>query len=562
MTVQEALVLAMQKHRAGDAVQAEQIFRQVLSQQPTNLDALHWLGLLSAEQGRSEEAISLLQRVVSLAPNAGDCWNNLGVLLLKHSKSEEAAAALSRAAALKPGVPGIFECLGTALQRLRRPSEAIAAYRKALLLRAALPLHERRPPEKPELRICDILLTLAHHDPTNDAKSLYTDHALWNQVYGSPLTALAAAHINDPDPDRRIRIGYVSTYLNSKPVGRFLSGLFANHDHQHFEICCYSDTRQPDAMTTRLRAFSDLWRDTSSLSDEQLAQLIRDDRVDILIDLGMHSLDHRLMVFARKPAPIQVTYLAYCSTTGLQAIDYRLSDSVFDPDDSQQPFYSERTLRLGSYWCYPPPEDAPDATDVPPSDSIVFGCLNDFMKFNKTSAKLWSGVLKAVPNSRLLLHAPAADDRAFVQSEFLANGIDPARIEFLGFVSPGEYFRTYRRIDIALDPTPWCGGTTTCDALWMGVPVVSLVGRSTLSRGGLSILSRIGLVDLVAYDASQYVAIAAALAHDPVRRQSLRLDLRRRMLQSPIMNAPAFARDFERVLRTAWTRWCEKSKRQ
>ena len=185
---------------------------------------------------------------------------------------------------------------------LKAPGEAINAYRKALLLRAARPAHERKPPEKPELRVCDRLLVLQHHDPANDPKALYTDHALWNQVYGAPLAASAAAHTNDPNPNRRIRVGYVSTYLNSKPVGRFLSGLFANHDHQHFEICCYSDTSQPDAMTTRLRAGCEIWRDTSNLNDEQLAQLVRDDRVDILIDLGMHAIDNRLMVFAQAGA--------------------------------------------------------------------------------------------------------------------------------------------------------------------------------------------------------------------------------------------------------------------
>ena len=405
-------------------------------------------------------------------------------------------------------------------------------------------------------------MVLLHYDPANDAKAIYDEHAIWNRLYGAPLAPKKEDFPNDRNPDRRLKVGYVSAYLSNRPVGRFLSGLLANHDDDQFEVFCYSDGRKPDSKTYHLQADTDVWRESGHLNDEQLVETIRADGIDILIDLGMHTAGNRMLVFARKPAPVQATYLAYCSTTGLPTVDYRFSDSYLDPDDSQQPYYSEHTVRLRSYWCYPPPTEAADI--IPPPVTAVnsggptFGCLNEFEKINKPTLLMWRDLLRKVPDSRLILHAPEAADRQRIMSYFVGTDFRGERIQFVGVLSMHDYFKQYNQIDIALDPTPWCGGTTTCDALWMGVPVVSMVGRTAVSRGGLSILSQIGLSEFVAQNSEQYVAIALSLAGDPARLAMLRSSMRERIQASPLMDAPGFTRDFETKLRKMWAVWCGK----
>ena len=258
-------------------------------------------------------------------------------------------------------------------------------------------------------------------------------------------------------------------------------------------------------MTAMLRGLADRWQDAAAFSDEQLAQKIRGDGIDILIDLSMHARHNRLLTFVRKPAPIQVTYLAYCGSTGLETLHYRLSDRYLDPDDSDQKYYSEKTVRLGSYWCYPEPPNGRRSAHCRRwrSAHVTFGCLNDAAKYNELTLATWLEALEAVPGSRLILHAPHKSDRQRLERQIATGGVDPARVECIPMLPMSHYFRRYHRIDIALDPTPWPGGTTTCDALWMGVPVVSVVGKTALSRGGLSILSNVGLPELVGRDCAR-----------------------------------------------------------
>jgi predicted O-linked N-acetylglucosamine transferase (SPINDLY family) len=302
-----------------------------------------------------------------------------------------------------------------------------------------------------------------------------------------------------------------------------------------------------------------MWRNAALRTDEELAEMIRQDQIDILMDLSLHMAHNRLRVFARKPAPVQATYLGYCASTGLEAIDYRLSDPYLDPPESDLSLYSETTIRLPeTYWCYgcagPTPEPSP-----PPSAAagyITFGCLNNFAKASWAALDLWADVLAAVPNSRMIIHAypgPHLDD---VRQRFARKGVHPDRLEFLAKQPWQQYIATYGRIDIALDPLPWGGGITTCDALWMGVPVVSLVGQTAVGRGGKSILSNIGLGELAARRPRQYVQTAAALAESPTRLAELRGNLRQRMLTSPLMNARKFARNVEGAYRDMWRRWC------
>ncbi len=305
-----------------------------------------------------------------------------------------------------------------------------------------------------------------------------------------------------------------------------------------------------------------MWRNIRGLSDEEIANAIRQDQIDILVDLTMHMADNRLLVFARKPAPVQLTYLAYCGTTGLDTMDYRLTDPFLDPPRQTGQLYSEQSIHLPqTYWCYQPVVEAPSLNELPPlkAGHVTFGCLNNFCKVTAPTLAAWRSLLQAVPQSRLLLHAQVGGHRDLAASFFAQRNISPDRLIFVRKVSTAEYMSTYQRIDMALDPFPYGGGTTTCDALWMGVPVVSLAGQTAMGRAGVSILSNVGLPELVAGDSEQYVAIAAALAQDLPRLSELRATLRDRMQASPLMDAPSFARNIEAAYREMWKRWCVKS---
>ena len=284
----------------------------------------------------------------------------------------------------------------------------------------------------------------------------------------------------------------------------------------------------------------------------------REDRIDVLVDLAMHSQGGRMLLFARKPAPVQITYLAYCSTTGLDTMDYRLTDPYFDPPDGDDACYTERSIRLPeTYWCYPVPETAPEPGALPARSAghITFGCLNNSVKVNARVIDTWAAILHAVQDSRILLHSPEGSHRMRMIESLERLGVDRARIEFVGRVPMPKYFEAYQRIDIALDPFPFAGGTTTCDALWMGVPVASLAGRTAVSRAGFSVLSNIGAGEWVVRIPEQYIQVAIQLAADLSRLQGLRSTLRGRMRRSPLMDAPRFARNVEAAFRRAWREW-------
>jgi predicted O-linked N-acetylglucosamine transferase (SPINDLY family) len=268
-------------------------------------------------------------------------------------------------------------------------------------------------------------------------------------------------------------------------------------------------------------------------------------------------------MFARKPAPVQVTYLAYCSTTGIDAMDCRLSDPYLDPPEIDESVYVEKTVRLPrTYWCYQVPLDVPDVSPLPAASAgnITFGCLNNYCKVTKPTWRAWYQILRQVPQSKLVVHADRGKHREVARQRMAEAGVDPNRLEFADFLPPLEYFRFYHTLDIVLDPFPYAGGTTTCDAMWMGVPVVTLAGQTAVSRGGFSLLSDVGLPELVARDVNQYVRIAADLASDVNRLAELRSTLRQKMLASPILDAPQFARDVEAALRWMWRQWCGGAK--
>ena len=531
------------------------------------------LGNTLSSLGRIEDGIASYRQAVALRPDYADAINNLGaayrtrglyVDALTTFKSsadapdgpgnaptarddvDEALAAFERALEINPELPSAHLNLGNYLKDVGRTEEAIAHYRKAARL-------------KPDAGMTGNLLYALHFHPDYGPPEIWKEHREWNERFVRPLAANIAPHQNDPNPDRRLRIGYVTPDFRDHPVGRFMLPLLANHDHGQFEIFSYGDVRVAGALTPVLRRHVDVWRDTLGFSDEQLAGQIRRDRIDILVDLTMHLEGSRLLAFARKPAPVQITYLAYCSTTGVQTIDYRFTDSYLDPKEDNR-FYSEKSARLRTYWCYPAPRESPPVGPLPAlgSGHVTFGCLNNFSKVSPPALDAWCELLRRVPRSRFIVHAHEGNHRREILGRFVERGIRPDRIEFAGYLVMERYLQMYNRIDIALDPFPYCGGTTTCDAFWMGVPVVTLAGHTAVSRGGASLLSNLGLPDLVTTNIEQYVERAAQLADDLPRLQSLRSGLRERMRASALMDAPAFARDVEAAYRRIWRTWCEQ----
>ncbi|HMD54270.1 MAG TPA: hypothetical protein VKJ65_06975, partial [Phycisphaerae bacterium] len=336
----------------------------------------------------------------------------------------------------------------------------------------------------------------------------------------------------------------------------FVTPLLEEHDHERFSIYCYSSATREDFITDRLRRSADVWRDVLKLSDEELVRQIRDDQIDILIDLTMHMPQNRLLVFARKPAPVQVAWLAYPGSTGLVTMDYRLTDALMDRPGVPTPYFSEEAVRLPDCWCcYDPRYDLPPRPARQESP-ICFGSLNNPCKLNDQILNIWSNVLKSVPDSRLLVLSFSKEQEKHIRTTFERSGIDPVRLTFVGRSPRTEYLRLYDRIDIVLDPLPYNGITTTLDAMWMGVPVVSLAGNTPAGRAGLSILSTLKLPELVAWTPQEYVQIGTGLANDLPRLMELRSTLRERMRASPLMDAKRFARNVEAAYRDMWRKWC------
>ncbi len=394
-----------------------------------------------------------------------------------------------------------------------------------------------------------------HYSPAYDAAALLKVVRQWNEAIAAPLRQSLRPHENDSAPNRKLRIGYVSPDLRHHVVGQCILPILSHHDHEQFEIYCYASMPWEDAISGKIRASSNVWRNIHRVSDDKAAEMIRADRIDILVDLAVHSRGNRLALFARKPAPIQVTYLGYCSTTGLETMDYRLSDPYVDPPDVDPSDYSEKTIRLPrAYLAYEPMHEPTEVSPVPALSAghITFGCLNNFSKSSSAALDLWAQILGQLPTSRLILHAKPGRYLDEVRQRFERAGVSPDRLEFVGRQDWLQYLATYARIDIALDPFPYNGGITTCDALLMGVPVITLSGKTAIGRVGQSILSNVGLPDLIAKTPEDYVRLAVELANNLDRLKQLRAELRPRLLASPLKDPKQLTRNIEAFYRDAW----------
>lgn len=535
--------------KRGQIDTAVQCLERAVAIKPNYVEALYNLGNALMQKGQTEQAIASYGRALELLPDYVLARRGLGVALWDKGLLDEAIAQIDRALDLQPHYVEALNDLGNAWKDAGDIERAISCYRRAIEINPSfLAAHD------------NIMYTLPFH-PASTRQALFEEATRWNERHASHFEAVAGAHDNDRSPDRRLRVAYISPNLSRHPVGRFMLPLLARHDRAAVEVTCYTDSAAADEITAQLKTHADRWRCIGDMSDGAVADMIRRDQIDILVDLAMHMGRNRMLVFARKPAPVQVTYLAYAGGTGVRAIDYRLTDRYLDPDPAYDQFYLEHSYRLPvSYWCY----QAPEADKVAPlpaacNGHITFGCLNNFAKVSPRALETWMTLLRDVPDSRLLLHAHHGSHRDRVLKHFDEHGLRGDQIEFVPLTSQDQYLTTYHRIDIALDPFPYTGGTTTCDALWMGVPVVTLAGRTAVGRSGVSILTNAGLPELIAGTPEQYVEIAASLASNSAELAQLRATLRQRMETSPVMDAGRFARDIESAYRTMWRTWCGQS---
>jgi protein O-GlcNAc transferase len=545
--VQQALSHAAQLIAANRLAEAESLLRQAIALAPDSLEARQYLVAVLSQQSKLPEAEEQVRSSIALRPDDAGNYLNLGQVCRWQQRLGEAIACYRKAIELSPNFDAAYNALGSALREAGRIGDAISAFRKAVQI-------------NPNFRAAHSNLVYAlHFDPDTDPQSNFQEHLRWAAKFAEPLRPPIRPHSNDRNPDRRLRIGYVSPDLMNHVVGSFMEPIVEQHDRSRYEIFCYSDVTAPDDLTQRLMRHADVWRQTANLSDEQLAQQIRDDRIDVLIDLTLHMRKSRLTMFARNPAPEQITHLAYCATSGMSAMDWCVTDPHMSPPGMNEHWFTEKLLRLPeSYWCYRPSPTSPPVGSLPAEQRgyITFGSLNAFAKVNHRVIDLWAKVLNAVPNSRLMVHATMGDANAAARKMFSDAGIAPDRLALVGREQRDQYLDLYNRIDIALDPFPYGGGTTSLDALWMGVPLVTLAGQTALSRTGVTLLSNLDVTELIAENAQQYMRFAATLAADVPKLAELRRTLRQRLSQSVLMDAPRYTRHLEQAYHFAWKRWC------
>lgn len=598
--------------QSGDAIE---LLRDLCEKYPHNADAWFLQGTIYGKIGSISEAVHCLQQSIKLKPHHALSYFNLGIALLNLGNPADAAETLSRAHELAPEKPEILQALATANVNLGLIQEAIKLYRKLLTqqpgnpdahgklaaccyfssnleeavkhYRLALSLkpdaiyhdglgatlcqqgkHEsaisahrnalRMQPNN--ARFHSNLLLGLNYMPNISRQEILQEHKQWAQQFEAPISP-PATYSNSVEVGRRLKVGYVSPDFRNHSVAYFFEPILSHHDRGSVETYCYACTHIEDETTHRLQQAANHWRDISQSSDEQAAMEVRADQIDILVDLAGHTAKNRLTLFARKPAPVQVTYLGYPATTGLSRIDYRLTDSYADPEDNDE-YYTEQLTRLpGCFLCYQPPHTAPPVAPSPRiyNGYITFGSFNNLAKINDKVIALWARILHAVPESHLLIKNPSLTDQPTAdryRGMFEQQGVPADRIELLGLAPTTEsHLTTYSLIDIALDTFPYNGTTTTCEALYMGVPVITLKGKSHAGRVGTSLLSCLQLHELICDTSEDYFLKAKLLAGDPEILADYRATLRSSLQRSPLCDGQAIAQNMERVYKAMWKKW-------
>lgn len=590
MAAEELLTRAKQALSRGDGNQAIAVLNALLRDQPQHPEALYLLALCAELAGRGDEAERLLALAYEADPRSAPIAFALGTYTTV--RDPDRAMALFRAAiSAQPDFAPALTAMGNQYRAKGLLGAARDHYQAALRAdptlvevetnlgsvlhdqfahRDALHHHDRAIAGKPDLALAHSNKLLGMHYADHvSPKTLYAEHLSWAETIEADKVGTLSSrnkqpHGKDANPDRPLRVGYLSPDFRVHPVGWFFQTLLAHHRSDRIESYCYALNEQSDEQTALIRAAALHWRPVSRLDDGAVADQIRHDGIDILVDLAGHTGGNRLGVFAGKPAPVQVTWLGYPDTTGMRAMDYRLTDKIADPDDS---LASEELVRLeGGFLCYRAPVDV--AVDKPAAvgRGVVFGSFNNLAKLNDAVVDCWAEILRRVPDSRLVLKARSfadPDTRARCVGVFGARGVDGAQLDLRDRTRDlRDSFAAYNTVDIALDPFPYNGTTTSFDALWMGTPVIALMGDRHSGRVGASILTHLGLDELIALSPGAYVDKAVALARDTPRRDTLTRSLRAQLESSPLMDAAGFAEKVEAAYRRMWRRWCAEADEQ
>ena len=526
-------------------------YQQALRLRANYPEAHNNAGNARLRQGQLSEAIAHYEQALKLLPDYPEALNNLGGALVHQGRLTEAGECFERAIALKPDFAGALNNLGGALQSQGRLEEATASFERAVALNPSYEEAHRN------------LVYTQLYRPGVGLAEIRTAAERWNAIHIERFRAVWPDRRPAPPAatGRRPKLGFVSGDFRSHVVGRLMLPVLEALSRAGHEFACYANSVVDDALTARFRAAAALWRPIAGLSDGEASAQIRADGIEILIDLSGYTADNRLLVFARRPAPLQLTWLGYPATTGMAAMDYLLADHVQVPEESDR-HYREKIIRLpAGYHLYRPIDEAPEVGSSPAARNgfVTFGSFNGVQKLTAPAIEVWSRILHRLPAARLVLKAPGFNDPAVqrrYRALFAAQGIGAERLEVLGRTSPAEHMRAMTETDIALDSLPYTGGATTVDTLWMGVPVITLAGETMAGRLSAGYLDAIGLSELTARSPDHYADLAVALASDPARLASLRSGLRPRMTASPLCDEGRFVRSFEAACTAIWSRHC------
>lgn len=538
----------------------------------------------SAPSGEDAGPIGQLERAVALEPGRAQLHFELGVALHRAGRLGEALAAYEKALALEPRMVGASYNAGLVNQSAGRLEQAEASYRRALevspryadaannlgnvlldsgrLLEAEQSYRRALEIDPDHVDAHSNLICLIDLIDGRGIEEQQAERRRWAERHARPLEASGPAHGNARDPERRLRVGYVSADFRKHSASFLFGPVIQAHDSPGFEVVCYSGGAEEDEVTARLRGRADVWRPTLGIADAAFAELVRQDQVDILVDLSGHSAGSRLRAFARKPAPVQITAWGYATGTGLAAMDYFLADPILVAPEERR-FFAEEVVDLPCWGCYEPPDYLPALAPAPAATGkpFTFGCLNRFERISDRAIAAWSRVLAAVPEATLLYKDPAMDN-AQIHDRFSQRldeaGIPPERVLLMGRTPHEANLAVYNEVDVALDPFPSSGGVTTAEALWMGVPVVTLLGNTPPGRLTASVLMQIGMADWIARNEEDYADLAAKAAADVERLAGLRQTMRARLAASWFGDPRRYTRAVESVYRTLWRRWCSK----
>ncbi len=523
---------------------------QIINKDPSRTDIMLVLAMVFKQIGQFNKAKEWFEKILEQEPHAL-VYNELGFICQRIGHLSEAMEYQKRAVEADPNNAELLAGLARMHIWTGQIQEGINLFRQAIEI------------DPTNAAVHSNLLFYLHHQPELDPYQLFEEHRRWGRLH-APGSLARVSHDNNPDPERRLRVGYISPDFRVHPVAYFIKPLLDGHNHDAVEVYGYSNVAYPDEVTEQVKTDCDLYRNIRGLDDKMVVDMIQQDKIDILVELSGHTADNRLLVMAHKPAPIQVTYLGSPDTTGIEAIDYRFTDVLADPPESQQ-FYTEELFFLSDgFLCYKPADFAPPVAPLPAlrNDYITFGSFNSSSKVHPHIIELWARILKANRDSRILLKFGVSIDHRMSKyyfSQFERLGISSSRVAICGWRPIDEHFRLYGEVDIALDTYPCNGFTTTCEALWAGVPVISLVGKCHASRVGLSMLSNVGLDFFAALTPDEYVAKATALAENHMALAQLRSSMRQRIKDGALYDAKRFARKVEAAYREMWHRWLKSA---